>query len=257
MSQDSFQSSPNAPLVQPSETRTIHFNQTVNDLVAFSQELTVKRFTPPEEQTASRPFRGWGILLWAGIFLLSCCIALLPEVRNTIAWFIPLLARIVLEGLIGLAILLGILAVSGFLKVSFKPVSQQLTEQFTQWLAAGRVNRMIGERTVTIAPEGVTTTSRVGTDFTSWAGVEDIVETPHCLFLYTDVNAAVCIPKDAFADEAERGTFLSLAKRYQEQYGPGAAELQKNRASAMRSSGADSTGIVAPSNALFSKDNPR
>lgn len=70
----------------------------------------------------------------------------------------------------------------------------------------------LGPRTFTLDAEGVRIEGAHGMTLTRWPVIMDMTQGAETLLLWTDPGAAIMVPKDAFANEAERAGFVAFAE---------------------------------------------
>jgi hypothetical protein len=86
------------------------------------------------------------------------------------------------------------------------------------WLKAKRAGQAIigaiGERTLEISPEGVSTSSARGKAQLKWTAFARIVGTPDAIYFYLGKRIASVIPRRAFPSPMAADTFLQAARAW-------------------------------------------
>lgn len=90
-----------------------------------------------------------------------------------------------------------------------------------QKIVAGMVNEgqnrgLFGRHRVTISPEGVVDSGKLGQSSTAWRAVERVVAAGEHAYIYTNAIGAVIVPRRAFAGPAEFEEFVRTARGYHE-----------------------------------------
>lgn len=70
----------------------------------------------------------------------------------------------------------------------------------------------LGPRTFTLDAEGVRIEGAHGMTLTRWPVIVDVTQGAETLLLWTDPGAAIMVPRDAFADDAERAAFVAFVE---------------------------------------------
>jgi Mn2+/Fe2+ NRAMP family transporter len=73
---------------------------------------------------------------------------------------------------------------------------------------------LLGEHTITIAPEGLREKTVVNESSHSWEGIHAIVDDKQHIYVFIDTHMAHIIPKRAFSGENEAQVFLDMAMQY-------------------------------------------
>ena len=79
---------------------------------------------------------------------------------------------------------------------------------------------LLGRHRILLSKDGLIDSTAVGESRSSWAGVDQIEQDPHNIYIYTSLAAAHVIPKRAFKDLEEADAFVQFSRAGKE-----AAEL--------------------------------
>lgn len=82
-------------------------------------------------------------------------------------------------------------------------------------LAAARPGA-VGERTLTISPEGVQNKTTLSDGVMGWKGIAGLQDTPRYIYLFLDAQIAFIVPKRIFASPQEQARFVADAVTYWE-----------------------------------------
>lgn len=103
-------------------------------------------------------------------------------------------------------------------------LSGAITTLLLQWLMARRIaarhrnlslregGSYLGPRTFTLDADGLRIEGAHGMTLTRWPVIVEVSETAQTLLLWTDPGAAIMVPKDAFASDADRAAFVALVE---------------------------------------------
>jgi hypothetical protein len=109
--------------------------------------------------------------------------------------------------------------------ISFLAIPLVLVVSFT-WLIEKRMTRrailqliseekpdkgQLGRHTVKLDDIGVTESTAVGEQRTSWAGIDRVEQNPEYIYIYTSASAALVIPRRAFRKPSDAEEFHNLA----------------------------------------------
>lgn len=86
---------------------------------------------------------------------------------------------------------------------------------------------VIGQRRLTLAPEGMTVVSDTGSQTVFWSALEKALETPGFLLLQKTEGDYVLLPKHAFTSPQHQAEFLATVERFRLGQVQAASELQK------------------------------
>lgn len=82
-------------------------------------------------------------------------------------------------------------------------------------LEEGSTRTLVGQRRLSLTPDGVVVRSAYQETATRWEGVDRIVPAPGHVFIFTCPTCAHIVPRRAFADERQYRTFLDDLMRRQ------------------------------------------
>ena len=72
----------------------------------------------------------------------------------------------------------------------------------------------IGKHTLVLSDDGLTESTVVGEQRTSWVGIDRVEQDPDYIFIYTGPSAAHVVPKRAFAYAADAERFQEFARSH-------------------------------------------
>lgn len=118
------------------------------------------------------------------------------------------------DGFVISRVSLGFLAIPLVLVVSFTwLIEKRMTRRaILQLISEEKPEKgQLGRHTVTLDDVGVTESTAVGEQRTSWRGIDRVEQNPEYIYLYTSASAALVIPRRAFANAAAAQEFLNFA----------------------------------------------
>ncbi len=137
------------------------------------------------------------LLMTVGVLLFFAYNSVLPAIRSSPS--VSLYAKVIAFMFMELLLLIAVIV--------FWAVLMLIT------MISKRNKPLYAQRTFTVAEDGLVTESEYGRSETRWKQVQKLARTRKHIFLYLSGEAAVVVPRRAFADAAQWDAFYEICKR--------------------------------------------
>jgi hypothetical protein len=175
-------------------SQQVEYDTTPNDVMAFYEDA-VRR--SPITRRQVRHATIFGTLL--AVCLTILYFTLLP------AGFAP---DVVLIAPVILVVLVAVLTPGAVRKSQMRHIRRMLKDEDQR--------KRLGPTRIRLQPEGVITTSPIGTSVLDWSAFSEITTTSDYVFLQLDSLSAIIVPRRAFNTEAGFEDFVAAARSFKE-----------------------------------------
>jgi hypothetical protein len=186
---------------------TLQYDASEADIVLANQELAV---TPEGKQLWQR-LRRFRMVVGGVVGAMTWALSSLP-----LLW-LPLYV-------IGCVLLLGVFLDSALRRNDIRMTIRRLVKD-------SKGKGIVGERRMTLTPEGLVVVSETGSQTVFWSALEKLLETPSFLLFQRSERDYVLLPKRVFTTPQHQAAFLAAVERFRQgQAQSGAEPLKQTQA---------------------------
>jgi hypothetical protein len=162
---------------------TINYHMTFRDRVAFARYSLPRKPVLVVMLVACLIYVNWQILVPA-----------IQQSPKHYSWFVNAITFVVMQAIF-LSVLITIISVATLLSMISK-----------------KNKTVYCERSLTVGADGFVVESKYGRSETRWTMVQKLARTRSHIFLYLNSDAAVVVPRRAFADEGVWNSFFEICR---------------------------------------------
>lgn len=94
----------------------------------------------------------------------------------------------------------------------------QVRKAVESMLSEGKNREVIGKQRLTVDDKGIGEITSVSSSFSTWEGIEKVVQNEKYIFIYKSSNNAYIIPKSTFVNPLQEKEFFQTVQNYHNNY---------------------------------------